>query len=459
MRKLWIIISALLAVVALVILAVPFGMGFWVQKRYSQVIPQFNTPHVSFKLVQFKRGWFHSRAQLQVTLHSAETTLSGESIPLAQFTVAQAIQHGPLVIQKTAGGSRHLVVARAGMQNESKDDNLNFKANTLWTLANSLNTQLQVQHLLLGNDRQRIEISQLIGHINFTPTDKHFQSQLTLGNGALYENNPEKVGNNLIDLVKVMELDHFTTDLDIHKIKTLWYGDRHFTAQKVMVFPYGGDVITVGDFAADLNQSQHGDLTDFNLTNRIGAIANGQFKVSGLQAALALKDMNTALLENFAHVFMYSSDFQRFKLYSLVVDLFAKGMVIDLSQFQFTTDDGPVDVEAQIMSPPADAANSGLLHLLENLSVQASANIPKEWLKKNIVSYYATKKIEDPHLKINPEIIAQRYLDHWLEHHLLVPQDQQVTMAINYKEGQLLINGEKPALDNFILNDALNEVK
>ena len=151
--------------------------------------------------------------------------------------------------------------------------------------------------------------------------------------------------------MKVLELNNFTSHLDIRKIQTLWYGNRHFEAAKVMIFPYGGNAILVNNFAADLDQGQHDQLTDFNLSNHVEAISNGQFKIGQLHVALALKDMNTTLLENFAHVFLYDSNFQRFKLYSLLIDLFAKGMTVDLRQLQFNTEDGPVTLQAQINSP------------------------------------------------------------------------------------------------------------
>lgn len=452
MRKLWVGLLAVIAAGVFVMLAIPFGMGIWIQNRYPQVITQFNTPHISFRLLDFQRGWFHSQAQLQITFQSAETTLSGEAIPLVQFTITQDIQHGPLVKQKSSDGARSWTMARAALQNESHSDNLNFEADTLWTMANKLNTRLKIQHLLLGNDRQRIEINQLTGTIDFTPTDKHFLSQLSLDSGALYESNPEKIGNNIIDLVKVLELNHLTTLMDIRKIEALWYGNRHFEAEKIMVFPDSSEGLTAHNFIINLTQSQHQGLTDFKLVNRIDALSSSQFKISQVKLGLALQDMNTPLLENFAHVFMYGADFQRFKLYSLLVDLFTKGMTVDLNQLQFTTGDGPVTIQAQIASPKTDAANAGLLHLLENLNIQASANVPKDWLKKNLISYYQAKKSEDPS-QASADVLAQRYLDYWLTHHILLPVDQQVTLVLNYKDGQLLINGEKPALDNFIFNN------
>jgi hypothetical protein len=129
-------------------------------------------------------------------------------------------------------------------------------------------------------------------------------------------------------------------------------------------------------------------------------------------------------------------------------------MTVDLKQLQFNTEDGPVSLQAQINSPLTEPANSGLLHLLENLNIQAIANVPQAWLKKNLTTYYQTRQTENTELKGNPENIAQEYIDHWLSHHLLTPQDGQVSMALNYKEGKLLINGEKPVLDNFIFNDS-----
>lgn len=453
MRKLWISLGSIAALMILTILAVPFCMGVWVQKNYPSILSQLNTPHITFALTDFKRGWFNSRAQLQITFQSAETTLGGESLPLTQMNVVQNIQHGPLVRQKNADGIKRWVIALAQMQNETQSENLNFKSNTLWTLKNNLNTELNIEHLLLGNERQRIEIHHLTGNVNYIPLGRHFQSMLTLESGALFENNPEKIGNNIIDLVKVMEINHFSSKLDIRKIASLWYGGRHFEAAKIMIFPYGRDVITAHNFTADLNQNQHDQLTDFNLTNQIEAISDGQFKIGQFQLALILKDMNSASLENFTRAYIYSSDFQRLKLYTLLVELFEKGMTVDLKQFKFTAEEGTIGLHGQITIPLSEKPNPGLLHLLENLNIQAEANMPKAWLKKNLISYYESRRNLYPESKDNPENIAQQYLDFWQKNHLLVFQNDQVIMAINYNDGKLLINGEKPMLDNFIFKD------
>ncbi len=454
-NKLVIILSTVVVILVCALLAVPFGMGLWISNRYPQLIKEFNTPHVSFSIINFKRGWFRSYAQLQVTLHSAETTLSGESIPLAQFVITQHIEHGPLVRQKYPDGVRHWLIAFAAMQNETHSDNLIFKANTLWTRANSINTTLDIGHLLLSNDHQRVEINNLNGEIVYSPADKHFQSHLNLGNGALYENNPQKAGNNIIDLVKVMELNNFTTRLDVHRLNSLWYGNRHFEAQKVMIYPSNGTVLTAENDVMDLNQYQQNGVTNFNLTNHVDAITGDQFKVTALQFGLELQNMNTGLLENFAQIFMYGSDFQRFKLYTILLDLFTKGMTVNLNQFQFNTEDGPVGVQAQIASAPIDPAHQGLLHLFENLNVKATANVPKEWLKKSLASYYESKKAENPKLKFDSAIMAQNDIEHLMQQKLLVPVDQQVSLILDYKDGKLLINGEKPTLDGLI-NDSLS---
>jgi len=426
-------------------------MGLWIEKRYPQVISQFNTPHVTFKLKDFKRGWFNSSAHIELTFHSVETGLSEDALPLAQVVVTQDIQHGPLVREKTPGGFKHFVFARAAMENSSHSDNLNFNANTLWTMANSLNTDLKVQHLLFSNERQRVELSQLNGRIDFTPSDQHFQTALTLEKGALYESNPERAGN-VVDLIKVMELNNFTTQLNISKIESLWYGQRHFAAQKLIILPYGGEALTLENIAFGLNQNQNGPLTDFNLINKTENISGGAYKISQLSINLILKDINSALLDKFAHVFIYGSDFQRLRLYSLLVDLLTKGMSINLSELKFNTDEGPVNIQAAISASAVNETDSSFSHLMDNLNIQAAANVPKEWLRKNLISYYNDKTTAH-NSKADSAIIAQNYMDHWLAHHLLISDNQQVGLKIEYKEGNLLINGEKPALSNFVVNE------
>lgn len=454
MRKYSIVLLSAIAALIVIVLAVPLCMGFWVQSRYPDILARFNTPHATFHLVSFDRGWFHSRAQLEVTLHYAETTLSGEPIPLAQFTIEQNIQHGPILFLRKEDGSRRWFIARAAMQNEHREDNLNFNADVLWTMSNSLDTRLNVRHILLGNERQRIEINQLTGNINFTPSSHHFQSNVTLSSGFLYEKNPDQVGTGIIDLVKVMEVHDFRTGLDIRKIKTLWMGTRHFEAEKVVFFPDVKSAVTVDNWSIDLNESQHNGLTDLNFANQIGLFAGNDLKISQVQIAFALKDMNTQLLEDIVHVFMYGGDFQRFKLYSLLADLFTKGMTIDLTQFRFTTDDGPVSLEAKISSPSVEeGATLSFVHLLEKMNVQAIADMPRTWLQKNLIAYFDGKNRENPHLKIDPQAVSQRYVDYWVEHRMLIPEDHQLTVAIVYENGDLTINGEKPALNNLIISD------
>ncbi len=461
MKKWWIILSAILGLIFIVVFTTPIFMGLWIQKRYPQLIKDFNSPHVSFELINYKTGWFSSVANLKINLRSAETSWTDDSPALASFTVNQKIQHGPLVIKKSSDGRRHLRLALALMQNISQSDNMQFKTDTVWTLNNRIDTQIDIDKILLGNDRQRIEINQLTGGIDFIPGPKRFISHLSLSHGALYENNPEKAGNNIVDLVKVMELTDFGLNMDITKVKNIWYGARHFSAGKITIFPYGGgaDVLVADNFVANLTQTQHNELTDFEITNQIEQINEGQLTIGQLQLSLSLKNMNTDLLQVFAQNLMDTSDYQRLKLYSNLIDLFAKGMTLDLSQLQFNTEEGPVSVSARINSPSTNISISGILHLFENLNAQANAEVPKEWLRKNLTHYYENKHSENPQLKINPNFLAQQYIDHWLSRHLLILKDQQVFMNLQYKEGNLLINGEKPSLDNFLINSPINQTE
>ncbi len=129
-----------------------------------------------------------------------------------------------------------------------------------------------------------------------------------------------------------------------------------------------------------------------------------------------------------------------------------------LRQLQFNTDEGPVSLQAQIFSPNTDDTEFGLMHLLENIRMKATAKMPKIWLKNNLTSYYQEKQRTNTNLKIDPQLVANHYLDYWVNHHLLVSQDQQLTMGVDYSNGKLLINGEKPSLSNFISDESLSDI-
>lgn len=459
MRKLSIILSGLIGIILLVTVFVPLGMGFWVQKKYPDMLSIVaNNPYMSAKIVKFNRGWFHSKAILQINIYSTLVSANGEAAILSQFNIQQKILHGPIIFIKSMSGSRRLVLARAALQNQSQDENLNFRANTLWTMANGLRTQLAVKHILLSNELQRIEINQLNGKIKFTPNNHHLQASLSLGDAAVYASNPEKVQNNLIDLIKILEGQGLRIKMDIHVINNLWYGNRLFTARKIIIYPYTGTAFSADNWHAEMNQSQQNGLTNIKFVNYVDHILDKQLKIDQLKVILELSNMNSKVLENFVQVFMAGSDLQRLKLYPLLINLLSKGMSVDLRQLQFNTDEGLVSLQAQIFSPNTDDTEFGLMHLLENIRMKATAQMPKVWLGNNLTSYYQEKQRANPNLKIDPQLVAHHYLDYWINHHLLVLQDQQLTMGVDYSNGKLLINGEKPSLSNFISDESLSDI-
>ncbi len=450
MRKISLIFSIVLLATLMIVFIVPLAMGLWVEKVYPEMMEKMgNTSQVSFRVINFKRGWFRSTAQLQVTVNSSSYTVGGEPLPLTQFILNQKIQHGPILFYKSGSNSHHFVLARAAIKNSSQDKNLDFNSESLWTLTDSINTELIARHIQVGNGRQRIELQRLAGDINFYPQKDRFQSAISLAEGALYENHAEKPPV----LVKVLEVNDLSTSLDIHKVGILWYGNRHINAKRVTIFPFESAAITLDNWDVSINQTQRDMLTDVVFVNHIDAIRGDQVKVSQFNVNLALTGMNTMALETLSKVSMKATELERIKLYPVLMELLGKGMIIDLNKFQFITDQGPVNLQAWISSPLAQNSGMGILYFFENLDAKATIKLPKEWLRRTLIDFYQNKKVTHPDLNIDPVSIAQRYLNYWINHHLLKAEDQQFSMKIDYKKGDLLINDKKPSLSSLLVND------
>ncbi len=86
-------ISAIVVLLLLVLLAAPGGMGMLAQKRINQLVQQLpaDSP-IGLHIVSYKRGWFSSTMQLDVTLNKIQHT------PPIHFLVNETIKHGPVIV-------------------------------------------------------------------------------------------------------------------------------------------------------------------------------------------------------------------------------------------------------------------------------------------------------------------------------------------------------------------------
>ena len=107
-------ILVILAVIAVVVAAAPFAVGFVAESRLQALLDDLNKENiVDFTIIKVNRGWFSSEAiiegELSVCLAKSmgqTTTLSGSNVATPKLTLQSTIYHGPFPL---IGGSFSLV--------------------------------------------------------------------------------------------------------------------------------------------------------------------------------------------------------------------------------------------------------------------------------------------------------------------------------------------------------------
>lgn len=99
-------LSLVLASLTLAILAAYFLTGKLIQKGYYETLAKINSqPNVKVNLLSYKRGFFHSTAEITVEL-GKENLADEQVIPLRQV-----ITHGPIIAANTQDGPRIKIAA------------------------------------------------------------------------------------------------------------------------------------------------------------------------------------------------------------------------------------------------------------------------------------------------------------------------------------------------------------
>ena len=107
----------LILLLALVILvAVPYGMGWWIKGQYKTWVDQANqqNPAIELSVADYHRGWFHSTAILKANIKddALKQQLSRSKNPMKlPFDIDVVVDHGLFVITKSPSGDRHWVIA------------------------------------------------------------------------------------------------------------------------------------------------------------------------------------------------------------------------------------------------------------------------------------------------------------------------------------------------------------
>lgn len=443
MKKLTITVSIVIILGLLVVFGMPYVMGIIIQKQYPNIMQKFSSPSkVAIKVLSYKRGWFSSAAQLQITFQTPWATRNTTNNDFS-FIINEQIKHGPVILAKINGATK-LIFARALLQHETTNPTLSFRTSTIWTFGNKLNGTFYSGNMVLSDNLQKITLSGLQGQVQYDPRKK-VKIFFKLGSAQIttkiLNTTPKTTTQNLIELKKVASVSNF------NKQGLLWYGKRNINIDRISITTSKNKTIVLTGLAFSTNQTQEKDKTNVSFNYSTKHLSGNGLNVGPIQITLFIKNLDTDALTALINKTMFlekqsvNNSLKIATLYHPILNLISKGLTIHLKKFFINTQQGPVDIDAQMILPQ-QSDHRNIQYLIRNTQASANLQLPHRWLTEKLTNFYKKKPIQKQNIKVNitPKTLADQQIKHWINNNWLVQSGNMLTLKLTFNNGKLMIN-------------------
>ncbi|WP_080744758.1 YdgA family protein [Coxiella burnetii] len=429
MRKLINSIIGVALIVVIVLLVLPLGMSFWLKNNYPSILTRLSQAHnVSLKLINFDRGWFASKAVIQVIIPNSED----KTTQPIKFTINQHIFNGPFIFSKNNHKVK-LHCAKALVYTTSNDPNFTFHSSTLLRFNNSSKSSLYASNVNVANGQEQIVLKDTNLEILYNPLTQRLVSNAVIKSALISEQQKT-----------ILIMDNITWRNDLHHATPLWEGKRSLSLNKFTYYLTPEQPIEVKNFILENQQNAANDTTTFTFSSHADSIKDTSLNLAPLDIKFSLTQMNTAALVNLVNTALNENHLklnpqQLHQFHTPAINLLAQGLEVSLAHLTFGTEEGQVSVQGQLHLP-AQNQSPDLSQIMVNAKGNLQAKMPMAWLKKELSRIYEDKKVELDDQALTPEQIADQQIQYWINNKKLIPQNQDVELTINYDKGKLLVN-------------------
>jgi len=455
MRKLTITLSTLLLLGLFIIFLTPFVIGILIEKNYPGIFEKLSrAPQVSSKIIQYQRGWFSSNAIIKVTLHSPRIRNYSESVEIISH-----IQHGPVILEKLADGSKKLLVAIAIMKNHSNTHFLKMKTRVVWQITGAIKGHVFPSSLVYQFLDGNLTISGVKGNFKLSRSFQEMSGKMSMDSGSLVLKNSNIVPPVIRPLIK---LNQMSSDVDFKNVKfkdkrnkvigKLWFGYRKVNIGKLTIFNREGHPFEFSNISLNMTSTQQDDKANLALRYGINQVKGSDLAVGPIQFAIAMDGLNSQALAQLTH--QLTKEQQRRKLtqrelakfYQPALSLLGQGFIISLQKFNIGTAQGAVDLTAHITVPKQSGAPN--FHFLaDNLAASLQLKMPRIWLLHLLTHFFNHEDHQNEANGQQPQTAEQKAnqsIEDWINNKILIQKDKDLLFDLTYKKGDLLINGAPP---------------
>lgn len=449
MRKLFsFIIGGIIALGVIIFLAIQLSISVWIKNNYQSILNTVNTsPNFVLKVMKFERGWFTSKATVQVTIKSPwlqtqqrDTALVTRSNPI-QFTVQQRIKNGPWIF-----GAHKFLWATALIQSTSDNANFKFNSQTVIHFNNATDTTFKAKSMTIANTQQQFVVNDMTSHSTFSPKTQRMNFKISLGSAMMAEKQSNVVSPQ--DYQQKIAVKNLTFNGQLQQVKPIWYGNRSIAIDKVTYHNSQNQPIVLTHVILSTQTSRHNSTSTSTINAHANSVTGADLNLQPIDLKLAIGGMDTQAIINLSNAALklrstpQLSKQQLQTLHLPFIALINKGFSAMLDHLNVGTPEGMINATAHL-TVPKRAGASNILLALENTSGELHLQMPMAWLQRQLITFHLI--INASNQKSSPNAAAKQQIQHWLTNKKLIQEGQNVKISITYENGRLLINGLPPS--------------
>lgn len=429
------IFLSLVLVALFVFLVIPPLMGLYIKHRYNEAINQLNDafPNTTFRVDHYQLGWFASKAHFTIDAHRP----SHENGHDFRFTGEASIQQGPVIYKLNPENKNRFAIASLTTEIPS----LQLSSHSTWHFSNIIKSKFSSPGFSF-QEKQAINLKNLQGDSSYHFSAHHYQLDLSIQKFSLSQ---------AIDLSGL----HYTVQTSYQNKNKL--SEKNLNLKNALLHLKNGDKVALNDLSGLLRINDLDGRSHIKFLYDIPSISNNAFDIQRIKFALQIIGAPTQetlkLKKDFDQRYTPGTTVNYKVLINDALELLRQGFNVQLDTLRVETTKGNLIVGGSVLVPQL-AKDTTVQELPQKLDINLDLQIPKEWLKTYLTGYIRAQQSALRQQPGNeeksfpaPEAMAETNIQHWLTQQLLTATENEYKTNIEFKNGQLTINGH--ALEKF----------
>lgn len=452
-KKLLISLLVLLILLAAAIFALPLGLGYLVQNRYTNMLDLLaESGNMEITLLSYQRHWYNSSAIVRVqsnkpTVLNLQEWLGQQPTRPFVFLIVQNIEHGP-ILRVVSGGKTHWLFGQALIKTQTNPSLGLIDSLTLLRLTGSLLSNVSSPELTYSTPQNDMlfNIKGFTALLNVSADLKHVQTQFNIPH---------------LDLVTPKFQQHLTGFSGQYNLTKdghgLFFGEKTNSIHDIIWIDTKNQFrVEIEGLSVQAKSKASADTVNYKLKANLNNVVVNNTPYGEQQLELSANHIDIPTLLSLTQEFNksqktpgFSSD-QFIRYQQLLTQLVSKGLEIQVNRLQLNTALGHPQLTAQFLWEPAQTTpenTPNTTSLLDNLHAQAHIILPVLFLQHALKT--TLQNLSPVNLKLlnvtasqNTDQGIQAIINDWVQKKWLTPKDNSYEINLEYKNKTLNINNQ-----------------